>query len=508
MGQFLDIAASVLRNRQRPMKPSEIVDAARDEGLFSDKLSGKTPYQTMKAKLSVDIRRYGEASRFMRTAPNTFYLRDLLTSSMSVYAALHQLPSWEGEDVLVFPSSILDEFGRFQGVSTSSRAFLKVLRASALCGTIPRFEAEQREDLKQLLTYVLVTCGKKVLCYRRGSYNRAEEYLRGSLCVGFGGHISQADCNLFNLGNFTQLAKDAAARELVEELQLPSADQSRLEDRRNLSLLGLLNDDSSATGRKHLAVILRYEVAEDSDWLKPIKGEKSINQLRWLDLDHFDAEFRYFEYWSQLCLTAFFPKVARAQPAFIVRRKSVFKTRHVLCIIGGIGSGKSAATRILSDEFDYVEINSGQVLSKLMSIPPVPQSDRAIFQSAAWKFIERLDGPRLLAKAILSEAKSVEGSVLVDGLRQKATISELRRQVAPERIALVYVYTPPNIAFQFYNLRADASVTIEQFLRLNDAPVESEIKKLIADADAILYNWSGKLEYEKAIRKFMQEVSE
>jgi hypothetical protein len=79
VGQFLDIAESVLKTTGKPLKPREMVDLAKDGGLFSDKLSGKTPQQTMKAKISVDIRRKGAASRFVRTAPNTFFLRELLS---------------------------------------------------------------------------------------------------------------------------------------------------------------------------------------------------------------------------------------------------------------------------------------------------------------------------------------------------------------------------------------------------------------------------------------------
>ena len=62
MGQFLDIAETVLKKAGKPLKPREIVDRAKDDSLFSDKLSGKTPDQTMKAKLTVDVIRRGEDS--------------------------------------------------------------------------------------------------------------------------------------------------------------------------------------------------------------------------------------------------------------------------------------------------------------------------------------------------------------------------------------------------------------------------------------------------------------
>ena len=96
-----------MRRHRRPMKPREIVDSAKDDGLFSDKLAGKTPAQTMKAKISVNIRTKGTASIFVRTGPNTFYLRELLLDPSSTYNASRQMPPSRSELVIAFPSPLL-----------------------------------------------------------------------------------------------------------------------------------------------------------------------------------------------------------------------------------------------------------------------------------------------------------------------------------------------------------------------------------------------------------------
>ncbi|WP_158789130.1 HTH domain-containing protein [Granulicella sp. L46] len=507
MGQFLDIAETVLRKHLRPMKPKAIVDAAKDDDLFSDKLSGNTPHQTMKAKLTVDVIR-NSASRFVRTAPNTFFLRELFASHLTAYSATPQLPSGANEVVLVCPSKILDKAGRFQGIKRSWKTYFQIVLNDAVCKPIARMEAEQREDIKQLLTYTLVTHNNRLLCFRRGKFNRVEDYLRGSLCIGFGGHVSDLDRTLYNYQDYKQLIFDNASRELLEELKLPEQDVARLRAGQGLSILGLLNDDSSATGRKHLAVVLRYELSHSTSWERPVKGEKSINQLRWIDLADFSEELREFEYWSQLCLTEFYPHMVRTQPSSIIRRKAPFQGRHILCLIGGIGSGKSAATRILTAEYGYSEINTGRVMAKFIKMPPVSSTTREVFQDKAWAFIQRNRGPERLAAALLKEAKRVDGHVLIDGIRQRATVEALKKLAYPTKIALLFVYTPPHIAYEFYLGRGGLTVKIEKFLKLCDAPVEADIKKLIADADAILYNWTGKLKYEQAVRKLMQGIYE
>jgi hypothetical protein len=81
MSEFLIVARQILESERRPMRPAELVEHALRHRLFSDRIAGKTPTQTMKSKLSVHVRRHGDRSPFVRTAPGRFYLRDLLNGS-------------------------------------------------------------------------------------------------------------------------------------------------------------------------------------------------------------------------------------------------------------------------------------------------------------------------------------------------------------------------------------------------------------------------------------------
>jgi len=488
------------------MKARDIVDFAKDEGLFSDKLSGKTPHQTMKAKISVDIRQKGGDSRFIRTAPGTFFLRDLLADPSHVYEAIPQTRPGAGERILALQSSVLDRFGRFQGITRAWRKFLTTTVTDKTSRSLPRLDAEQTEEWKQLLTYIIVTRGDQILCFRRGSFNRVEDYLRGSLCIGFGGHVSEADRTLYTQNDYREIVLGNAVRELFEELTLPPADKRRLSSGEGLQIVGLLNDDSSPTGRKHLAVLLKYEVCGVPEWERPQRGEKSITQLEWLNMNSFDRDLRDFEYWSQLCLAEFFEDAIRTRPSYVIRRHAPFHRPHILCIVGGIGSGKSAATKLLTDHFNYTEINSGRVLADLLTLPPVPTTNREEFQKHAWRFIKRSSGPTKLARALLRHAKVSAPPVLIDGIRQRATLDELRRLATPTKVAVLYVHTPPHVAYKFYSDRNQGGLGLAEFLRLCEAPVEADVRKMIAAADVVLYNWTGKLKYEEAVRSLMAEV--
>ncbi len=403
MSEFLVIAERLIQSEGRPLGPTELVRLAREKGMFSDKLSGKTLDKTMWEKLSRHIRRRGEASTFVRTDRGRFYLRRLLDDPAQIYDAPPLMPPRPVEKVLVFPSTWLDERNIFQGVSLDWETFSQQLLTPSACRYMDRIQAEQDDEHKQILTYIMVTRQAQVLAYKRGSYNRVEDFLRGSHCIGFGGHVSLSDRNLLDLDQMGLV--QCAIRELSEELTLPPEDKRRLSSLEGLSIVGLLNDDSSPTGRRHFAFLLRYEVSNDPAWKKPLRGEKSITQLRWLDAASPHVSLWDFEYWSQLCLRTFFPDLVQAQPRYRIQRKTPLKSPHLLCLLGELGSGKSEATRVFKEDFGYVEINSGRVLAGLLGVPPVPGTSRQVFQEAAWRLISSPRGPKMLAQAIWDEAR-------------------------------------------------------------------------------------------------------
>jgi predicted NUDIX family phosphoesterase len=506
MSEFLRVAEILFQKYREPMSAKELVHAAIEEQLFSDKLSGQTPHQTMKAKLSVDIRRKGVQSIFVRTRPGRFFLRSLLEDPSKAYTAKPLRAGPVSETVLAFPSKWLDENGRFQGITQSWKRMLSKLLKSSVCTYIGRMEAEQSEAYKQILTYVMVTRNSQILAFKRGTFNRVEDYLRGSACIGFGGHVSELDRTLYNLGTDKGIM-DNAKRELFEELDLPTADRACIGANTRLEIAGLLNDDSSPTGRKHFAVIFRYRATEDTRWDSPERGEKSVTQLRWLSLRGIGEELRNFEYWSQLCLTEFYPSAVRGQPSYRIRRRSPLRPPHLLCVVGTLGSGKSVATDVLKKDFKYREINSGRIVAEILGIPPVPESPRDVFQRKAWDFIRQPTGPARLAQGIWKHVLAGSSDrVLIDGIRHRATLDELRKLAGRTSVGLLYVHTPPNVAYRFYRRRSGKSLSIHEFLSLSDSPVEAEVRGMIGVADAVLYNWTGRPMYRDAIRKLIRDL--
>ena len=66
----IDAAAAVLREACEPLHCREITKRMLDQGLWTT--SGKTPWNTVNARIAVDIRDLGSASRFVRSSPGIF----------------------------------------------------------------------------------------------------------------------------------------------------------------------------------------------------------------------------------------------------------------------------------------------------------------------------------------------------------------------------------------------------------------------------------------------------
>jgi predicted NUDIX family phosphoesterase len=504
--EFLIVAKLLMETEQRPMSPRELVDLGQKLQLFSDNVAGKTPFQTMKSKLSVHIRRFGGISPFVRTDPGRFYLRALLDGSKPTFDAKPIRPPKIAEKVLVYRTVELDAVTTWQGLQTTWKRAAKTILTRLQPYYIYRFDVEQDNAYTQILTYVLVCRGESILTYRRGTYNRVDKFLQGALCVGFGGHVVETDLDLFNsdtLGVF-----ECASRELTEELDLPKVDRQRLLRREGLQMIGIINDDSSDVGRRHLAFVMRYDVSGDPQWDQPVRGEKAITQLQWISAEEPGRVWLWnFEYWSQLCLREFAPRLVLVRPAYRLLRRLPLKPPHLLCVIGPVGSGKTLATDVLRTDFGYEEINTGQVVAELLGIPPVPRTPRAEFQIRAWEFISTRDGPERLASRLLALARGKNTlRILVDGLRQRATLENLKKLAGDARIGIIFVNTPADQAYSFYSDRIEQGATMEEFLAVRNAKVEREVQGLIAIADAVLYNWTGRPQYQETIKTLMAEL--
>jgi predicted NUDIX family phosphoesterase len=191
------------------------------------------------------------------------------------------------EQVLVVRRSLFDRLGSFHGLNADIQKYLPVFLEPGNHFFVPRPEAEEDPSLKQLIPYVVVTAGERLLHYRRGSGSGEARLLKkGS--VGIGGHINDGD----GLGeSFDASAyQRALMRELREELSIESCFIERP--------LALLNDDTNPVGAVHLGIVHQCHLAEPN----VTANEEAIAELGFLTLGELGERHDQLETWSQLVI--------------------------------------------------------------------------------------------------------------------------------------------------------------------------------------------------------------
>jgi predicted NUDIX family phosphoesterase len=188
------------------------------------------------------------------------------------------------EYVLVFPTQLLDQIGKFQGLSFELSKYLDIIFNPKNHTFLRRKEAESNPDYKQLIPYALLHCGDKVFVYRRGKL-LAEKRLLGNFSLGVGGHIAVTDPGLFGT-----TYEDGLKREINEEVIIESPYAQRI--------VALLNDDANDVGKVHFGIV--HALSLEKPLVKP--REKSINETRFLSTAELQKDIDKFENWSIICI--------------------------------------------------------------------------------------------------------------------------------------------------------------------------------------------------------------
>jgi len=191
------------------------------------------------------------------------------------------------ENILCVPRAVLDGLGAFEGLSFEVERYMPALLDPANNLFLPRSAAEQDPTHKQLIPYLVIRCGDRVLHYVRGK-SGGETRLHAKGSIGIGGHINDGDTHA---AHFDSAAYDRAVeRELNEELIIPAGYRKKV--------AALLNDDSTEVGRVHLGIVHIIEVDSPDVGAR----EDAIRDIEFLGADELEPRRERLEVWSQICL--------------------------------------------------------------------------------------------------------------------------------------------------------------------------------------------------------------
>jgi predicted NUDIX family phosphoesterase len=191
------------------------------------------------------------------------------------------------EMILVVPRQTIEKIGMWQGLNFEVERYLPVLLARENNFFTARSAAETNPALKQIIPYVLLVHGGKVLHYVRGKKS-GEQRLVSKGSIGIGGHMNDQDEGLFAMDEAAYL--EGVRREVCEELRIDTPFQNHV--------FALLNDDSNEVGQVHLGVVHVFNLEEP----KVEKNEAMITNLTFLSLEELLERRDLLESWSQICL--------------------------------------------------------------------------------------------------------------------------------------------------------------------------------------------------------------
>jgi len=186
------------------------------------------------------------------------------------------------ELVLCLPTAHVESVCRVEGFHAASAAELAALLDPAKFVFRPRSITETDPTFLQLIPYVVLTCGKQVFRYRRGSAGM-EKRLGGLRSIGIGGHISESDAG-----------SDPYRVGLLREVEEEVSDIGPFKE----TFLGLIFDDRTPVGQVHLGLVHVWNCERAT----AMSREAALADAGWCDLSGLNESRDGYETWSQFVL--------------------------------------------------------------------------------------------------------------------------------------------------------------------------------------------------------------
>jgi predicted NUDIX family phosphoesterase len=200
----------------------------------------------------------------------------------------------DGEEVLAITRTAFENMGSFNGYKSlrgKQKELTDLLSDETNTVFSPRSSCETDTNLKQLIPYIAIVSGDKILAYERSS-SGSEERLHGQMSVGVGGHVNKED----GFNNPVLAFMEGAAREAKEEIGV-EVDLTTL----GKSIYGLVNDESNPVGQVHLGVCIVLKLDEDQEEEVIKQCEHTLLNPKFVPIIDLEdpAFFMSLETWSQ-----------------------------------------------------------------------------------------------------------------------------------------------------------------------------------------------------------------
>lgn len=300
MGSYLDFSETVLRMVRRPMSARSILKIAYSHDLVPSNLFGVTQHKTLQARLSIDILENRDFSRFYRTKPGHFFLREFIDDEtipkkyrVEMYAPRRSRELIKGNVLALSPDVLSEEVAEL----SASDLLQKLYEAGDYHYVDIRTACHQ-----DFLTLWAVTCvkrGDEYLSYRVGRYRDDRDHFLQKRSFCFSAPVTESCRSLFDSTDLGTI--DCGLAAVAQDLDIPMKGHRQLAD----GFSHRLRFFSTFSNRKAECYFAVIEV-DAPDWYDPYTRRLSINEVEWLSLRALPNHLDDFDPWSKAVLSLVF----------------------------------------------------------------------------------------------------------------------------------------------------------------------------------------------------------
>lgn len=304
MNAYLVIAQKVLAGVGKPLNASEILRHAYLNGWMPDHLHGGTQHKTLQARISEDIRKYGDRSLFYRTDRGVFFLQSLrLEKSLSPKERMGIIARPRYRELLnKQPILKVNQKSISSSLETEFIGEECLDRLLSPENTHYSLLVDKREQEASFWVFVVVCKNDSVLTYRHGRYReKADEFLN-QRCIGFKTVLTSSNSTFLDRDDHGIRA--AGISSAYADLGVPLYNFNLETEKENakVEFLTLFNSEND---RNDLVCVVTYRCPE---WLEPLKRRLAINDLCWINYRSTPNNMNDFDSWSQRILPELFKR--------------------------------------------------------------------------------------------------------------------------------------------------------------------------------------------------------
>jgi hypothetical protein len=276
----------------------EILRIAYREGIAPDHIQGRTQHKTLQARLSEDILRYRDGSKFYRPSPGKFFLHAMKDdplvpeSDRRAIVARRRRRDLPQHHALAFRKPLIAKEAAKTG-EIAMNSFVKLIERG--CYHYAVSSRRVRSDEVLVWSFVVVVKAGHVLSYRAGPYREQRDSFMSKRVIGFYSPVVETDMTLFDqadhgvvwsgmkaLASDLDLYDDVAWRALNANSKLQTVVYSQVDGETD-----------------NLLAVVSFSCP---DWLEPTSTRLAINDLQWIDLRMPINYEEDFDPWSQILL--------------------------------------------------------------------------------------------------------------------------------------------------------------------------------------------------------------